>query len=53
MKIKIVRHYHGVLSNDKHLNVGGTYDLDDDAAKVLILRGYAQADKPPTRSSKK
>jgi hypothetical protein len=42
MKVKIITHYHGVQSKDKHLWPGETHDLPKDAAENLIERGYAE-----------
>lgn len=50
MKIKMLRYYHGQLSNDEHLRQGEEYDLKAEAAKELIDRDFAMEAKASSSS---
>lgn len=53
MKIKMIAHYHGQLSDDRHLQAGDVVTVDDKAGKELVKRGKAEEVKPAQASTSK
>ena len=53
MKIKMIAHYHGQLSDDRHFNVGDEITVDDKSGKELVKRGKAEEVKTAKASTSK